>query len=253
MVVHFVYTIRYCFNDPTRLPPPFHSFSVVTCDRFIITTVSIQMTLIITPMNVLDAELVVQKIDYPAMQQGPLYRLMFPSWTHMTEAQQNEIVQWYTEGSRDALKQQKDKFLQICAVDGTPLGFCGWVMDCRRPSMTRTATAIQHGQAHRLPLPEVLDHVAWASVSRDLRRERERVLAGLDQVCRVTFMSVHPYHQRQGLGSRLLRRACEEIDSLGWPAFVMASPAGVQLYTKFGFDIVGEVETNEGVFTSMFR
>ncbi|KAL7963305.1 hypothetical protein V8C34DRAFT_267825 [Trichoderma compactum] len=69
----------------------------------------------------------------------------------------------------------------------------------------------------------------------------------------VTFMSVHPDYQRQGLGFRLLLRACEEIDSLGWPAFVMASPAGVQLYTKFGFDVIGGVETNEGVFTSMVR
>lgn len=66
-------------------------------------------------------------------------------------------------------------------------------------------------------------------------------------------MSVRPDYQRQGLGSRLLQRACEEIDSLGWPAFVMASPAGVQLYTKLGFDVVGGVETNEGVFTSMVR
>lgn len=155
----------------------------MNCYAFITTTVSIQMTFIITPIDVLDAESIVQKIDYPAMQQGPLYRLMFPSWTHMTEAQQNEIVQWYAEGLRDVLKQQENKFLQICAADGTPLGFCGWVMECRRTAITKPATAIQNAQKHRLT-PEILDHVAWASVSRDLRKERERVLAGLDQVCR---------------------------------------------------------------------
>jgi predicted N-acetyltransferase YhbS len=66
-------------------------------------------------------------------------------------------------------------------------------------------------------------------------------------------MSVHPDHQRQGLGSIMLARVCEEIDRLEWPAFVMASPAGVKLYTKFGFDVVGRVETSEGTFTSMFR
>ena len=66
-------------------------------------------------------------------------------------------------------------------------------------------------------------------------------------------MSVHPDYQRQGLGSKMLERVCDEIDRLGWPAFVMASPSGVRLYAKFGFDVVGAVETSEGAFKSMFR
>lgn len=66
-------------------------------------------------------------------------------------------------------------------------------------------------------------------------------------------MAVHPYHQRHGLGSALMKRVCDDIDELGWPAFVMASPAGIQLYAKFGFDIVGTVETCQGTLTSMFR
>lgn len=66
-------------------------------------------------------------------------------------------------------------------------------------------------------------------------------------------MSVHPDYQRRGLGSSLMKQLCDEIDGLGWPAFVMASPAGVRLYAKFGFSIVGRVNTREGVFTSMIR
>lgn len=66
-------------------------------------------------------------------------------------------------------------------------------------------------------------------------------------------MSVHPNYQSQGLGSKMLERVCDEIDKLGWPAFVMASPAGVRLYSKFGFDVVSLVETCEGVFTTMLR
>lgn len=66
-------------------------------------------------------------------------------------------------------------------------------------------------------------------------------------------MSVYPHYQRQGLGSKMLERVCDEIDKLGWPAFVMASPAGVRLYAKFGFDVVGLVETSEGAFTNMLR
>ena len=63
---------------------------------------------------------------------------------------------------------------------------------------------------------------------------------------------MHPDHQHQGLGSKMLERVCDEIDRLEWPAFVMASPAGVRLYAKFGFDVVGGVKTSEGAFTSMF-
>lgn len=66
-------------------------------------------------------------------------------------------------------------------------------------------------------------------------------------------MSVSPKHQRQGLGSALLRSACQEIDKLEMHAFVMSSPAGVVLYQKFGFEILGNVETKTGAFTSMMR
>jgi hypothetical protein len=35
--------------------------------------------------------------------------------------------------------------------------------------------------------------------------------------------------------------------------FVMASPNGLAFYNKFGFETVGEVRTEHGTFTSMFR
>jgi GNAT superfamily N-acetyltransferase len=226
------------------------------------------MEVSIAATDVLDAEDIVREINLPAMQHGPLYRLMFPPWADMTEAQQNEIVQWYAEGLRDALRRKTVNFIQICATDGTPLGFCGWAMEHGRHAGTKQST-VQSGQGQPL-LPETLDLAAWLSVSRDLRKERERVLIGLDEVCResllqhtlsspnrvlsgLTFMSVHPDHQLQGLGSKMLEQVCVEIDRLRWPAFVMASPAGVRLYAKFGFDVVGRVETSEGAFTSMLR
>ena len=226
------------------------------------------MEVSIAAIDVLDAEDIVREINLPAMQHGPLYRLMFPPWADMTEAQQNEIIQWYAEGLRDALRRQTYNFIQICATDDTPLGFCGWAMEHGWHAGIKQST-VQPGQGQRL-LPKTLDLAAWISVSKDLRRERERVLMGLDEVCResllqhklsstnrvlpgLTFMSVHPDHQRQGLGSKILEQVCSEIDRLGWPVFVMASPAGVQLYAKFGFDVVGRVETSEGAFTSMLR
>ncbi|KAG8412959.1 hypothetical protein J3458_013382 [Metarhizium acridum] len=201
----------------------------------------------IADISVSDAERIVRKVDYPAMQDGPLFRLIFPSRA-TTEAQKNEIIQWYAEGLEDALRRKGNKLLQICALDGTPLGFCGWTVEHRGQSrqVPMNSSLSQHG-TKLLSLPEALDLSAWLSVSSDLRSERERILSGWDDVC------LHPDHQRHGLGSALLKRVCDDIDELGWPAFVMSSPAGVRLYTKFGFDVVSRIETCEGTLTSMFR
>lgn len=69
----------------------------------------------------------------------------------------------------------------------------------------------------------------------------------------LTMLSVDPRYQRQGIGSMLLKWGCEEADAHGRGSFLMASPAGMALYTKFGFKAVGDVHTSTGTFTSVFR
>lgn len=66
-------------------------------------------------------------------------------------------------------------------------------------------------------------------------------------------MAVNPSYQRQGIGSMMMRRICEETDRNGRCAYVLAAPEGVRLYTKFGFEIVGRVQTPQGTITSMLR
>lgn len=66
-------------------------------------------------------------------------------------------------------------------------------------------------------------------------------------------MAVTPSCQRQGVGSMMMQRICEETDQHGRCAYVLAAPEGVQLYTKFGFEIVGRVQTPQGTITSMLR
>ena len=51
----------------------------------------------------------------------------------------------------------------------------------------------------------------------------------------------------------MMQRICEEMDQHGRCGYVLAAPEGVRLYTKFGFEIVGQVETAHGGITSMFR
>ena len=51
----------------------------------------------------------------------------------------------------------------------------------------------------------------------------------------------------------LMQLVCDKADRNDLDAFVMSSPAGVRLYTNFGFKEVGAVETIHGKFASMLR
>ncbi|KGO56770.1 Acyl-CoA N-acyltransferase [Penicillium expansum] len=69
----------------------------------------------------------------------------------------------------------------------------------------------------------------------------------------LTIVAVNPAYQRQGVGTMLLKWACDEADRNGRDGFLLASTAGVRLYEKFGFEKVGEVRTAKGPLHSMFR
>lgn len=66
-------------------------------------------------------------------------------------------------------------------------------------------------------------------------------------------MSICPEYQRQGLGSMLMQSIVEDMDCHGWYGYVLASPVGVRLYSVFGFEVVGQVDTSYGPITSMLR
>lgn len=66
-------------------------------------------------------------------------------------------------------------------------------------------------------------------------------------------MAVDPNHQSQGIGSTLLEMFCRVVDEQALDVFVSSSPAGIRLYSKFGFKAVGAVETSQGTITSMLR
>ncbi|KAF6789036.1 GNAT family [Colletotrichum sojae] len=155
-----------------------------------------------------DAESLVRDVDFPAMQDGSLYRFSFNLETLKNDEQREEIIAWYIEGLEQAIDREKDHFRQIRNSEGRPIAFCD---------------------------PPLLFNIQanWA--------------AGL------TFVSVHPSYQRRGLGSRLLQWFCEETDKNDRFAYVLASPEGVPLYRRLGFEIVSVVPTSEGNISSMLR
>jgi ribosomal protein S18 acetylase RimI-like enzyme len=52
----------------------------------------------------------------------------------------------------------------------------------------------------------------------------------------MAILTVVPEVQRRGIGSALLREGLKEADRRGLPAFIEASPAGLGLYKKFGWE-----------------
>lgn len=66
-------------------------------------------------------------------------------------------------------------------------------------------------------------------------------------------MSVHPDHQKRGVGSILMEHVCKEADQLCAHVYVLASPAGANLYSKFDFETVDQIITEKGIIKSMLR
>ncbi|KAI0525793.1 acyl-CoA N-acyltransferase [Xylaria bambusicola] len=210
----------------------------------------------LSDVEISDAQDIGHHVEVPAMQNGPLYRTMFPQFNTLIEAQREQITRWYIEMLENAFQAREERFLKVCSVNGTPVGFCGWTVIEQSYDRQQTGEPRkkEREKARKASwLPDTLDIDGWVALSNDLKAERYRVLKDLDNICRLTFMAVHPKYQRQGIGSMMMQRICKETDQQGRCGYVLAAPEGVPLYSKFGFEIVGHVETTHGTITSMFR
>ncbi|KAJ5549315.1 acyl-CoA N-acyltransferase [Penicillium frequentans] len=204
-----------------------------------------------------DAELLVRNCDFPAMQNNPLHLTMFPNSCQGTE---EEELKWSIEALRKSILARPAWFRKVCLEDGTPVGFAGWNLEqtTTMGGNSNNDVSKERKKPNDFPNrdywhPNTLDVEAWMRVSRLLREERIRVLCNRKDIWRLTILSVDPRYQRQGIGSMLLGWGCEEADAHERDSFLMASPAGINLYTKFGFKAVGDVHTSTGTFTSMLR
>ena len=53
---------------------------------------------------------------------------------------------------------------------------------------------------------------------------------------------VHPDYQRRGIGTSLLREGLTEADRLGLQSVLGASPEGEDLYKRFGYEAIAEMD-----------
>ncbi|KAJ9245751.1 hypothetical protein DTO271D3_4073 [Paecilomyces variotii] len=216
------------------------------------------MKFTLSPVNADDAESLVRKCDFPAMRDNPLHLLMFP---HSCEEMEEEEIKWTIEGLEKTLQTRSAGFRKVCLEDGTPVGFAGWSLEQTTQEGKTTnigAVSEEREEPNKCPRrdywhPSTLDVKTWVGVSRMFRNEKKRVLENRKNIWRLNMISVNPAYQRQGIGSILLQWGTEEADAHGRDSFLISSPAGVRLYAKFGFKVVGEIHTPRGTFTSMFR
>jgi hypothetical protein len=60
------------------------------------------MSFTLSKVNVSDVESIARHAEVPAMQNGLLYRTMFPRSDTITDTQREEIIRWYVEMLEDA-------------------------------------------------------------------------------------------------------------------------------------------------------
>jgi GNAT superfamily N-acetyltransferase len=61
-------------------------------------------------------------------------------------------------------------------------------------------------------------------------------------------ISTLPSHQRRGVGALLLRSGIAQADAAGLPILVMATPVGLGLYKKNGFEHVSTIEQDDSKY-----
>ncbi|KAF1995658.1 acyl-CoA N-acyltransferase [Amniculicola lignicola CBS 123094] len=206
------------------------------------------MSYVLHAVELSDIEALVRYCDHPAMQENPLNMTMFPNSSPETK---EEEIMWHVSSFRESFhKTPGTSFLKACTNDRTPVGFALWTLDQPCPHIQSDR---EESKAETVEIPGSLDIHAWRAISQKLTSERRRVLQDLTNVWRLNVLSVSPTHQRQGCGSMLLAWGCEQADRYQRTSFVMASPAAVGFYERFGYEPVGQVVTTRGTFSSMLR
>lgn len=157
------------------------------------------MSFTLSEVDISDAESIARYVDVPAMQNGPLYRTMFPRSAAITEAQRDEVIRWYADMLKDAFQDQCGNFLKACSAYGTPAGLCGWtIIERNRQHQVEANNGQPSGQAKQEMrkketwIPEAIGIGGWSTLSRALKTERDRVLNDLDDICRklIHFMAL---------------------------------------------------------------
>jgi hypothetical protein len=143
------------------------------------------MSLLLSAVDMSDVEYLARHVHIPAMRNSTLYQIMFPHLDGLSEGQQEEIVRWDHKMLHDAVEERHESFLKVSNVEGTPLDFCGWIVvnRCEQREVKASAGTENRQSEKKNWISESMDIESWIAVSMDKKKERERTLANLGNIC----------------------------------------------------------------------
>ena len=140
----------------------------------------------VEPVHISDADHLARAVECPAFESTPLFRMTFPHpGADFSCEQKDEIVRWHAQGIKDSINDGKTCLRKIRHGDGTVAGLAGWIVE-RDKTVTEIATETGGEQKPENWVPKTLHVRSWLDLSAALRRERERVIGHLDNVCRMS-------------------------------------------------------------------
>lgn len=145
------------------------------------------MALTISPVKTEDINLLVRKVEFPAHQDNPLYRLMFPRSKEQHWEEKEDEIKWTIDGLLETVHQEDEVLYKACGEDGLPVGLIGWTtspgasatgVDCTHsgPVVKSGARGVAKLKNRNSFNPPSLDVTSWLGISKRLREERQRVI-----------------------------------------------------------------------------
>ena len=156
-----------------------------------------QESFTITSVSFSDADQLIRQCEYPAMLNDPLRLLMFPSPNPIIS---EEEISWRIHRLEKSLRNSQLIFRKICKSDGIGVGFAGWTVDKGlhrdgETSLDDNKVRLVAGKPEKatdnpVRLPGGLDVHAWAAVSDQIAKEKQRVLQSLGMVWRKSVLNL---------------------------------------------------------------
>ena len=156
-----------------------------------------QESFTITHVSFSDADQLIRQCEYPAMLEDPLRLLMFPSPNPMMSEGE---ISWRICRLERSLRNSQSIFRKICNSNGIAVGFAGWTVDkeVHRDSGTSLddnkvrldTDKPENATDDPVRLPGGLDVHAWAAVTDQIAKEKQRVLQSLGMAWRKSVLKL---------------------------------------------------------------
>jgi GNAT superfamily N-acetyltransferase len=162
-------------------------------------------------------------IDKKAFGYLPMSSLMFPSTVSDAEKIREHQQCWSLDPTT--------RFQKACLPDGTIIGFARWNFFLKSTAEDMMDFELPAGSNKELC---EFFFGGMAKFRKERTQGKEHFL--------MTILAVDPLYQRMGVGARLLEWGLQEADREGVESWINASPYGIGLYKKFGWEECGTLD-----------